>query len=246
MKGSGPHSWTLDPAAAIALQKRLAKKVIRRGGPRKVRFLAGVDVSTSRFSRTAWGGVVVLRSSDLAVVEEQGGEAEVRFPYIPGLLAFREIPLLLDLFDRLRHKPDLLFVDGQGIAHPRGFGIACHLGLLLDIPTIGCAKSRLCGSHADPGFLRGRGAPLFDAKGKIIGRVVRTKDGTRPVYVSVGHKIGLAAAVRWTLVCSSGHRIPEPTRQAHLFVTRLRREAGERQGRVLTAENAEDAEERRD
>lgn len=225
---AGRPTWDLDPASAIALQERLAKRVVRRGGPKKVSLVAGVDVSTSRFSRLAWGGVVVLRSSDLAVVEQRGGEAEVRFPYIPGLLAFREIPLLLDLFDRLINKPDLLFVDGQGIAHPRGFGIACHLGLLLDIPTIGCAKSRLYGSHADPGFLRGSGAALVGGKGKIIGRVLRTKDGTRPLYVSVGHKIGLAEAVRWTLACCGGYRLPEPTRQAHLFVTRLRREGGDR------------------
>ncbi|MBI3391871.1 MAG: endonuclease V [Nitrospirae bacterium] len=228
MKVRDLHPWTLTPRQAIALQEKLARKVVHRGGPRKVRFVAGVDVSTSRFSRTAWGGVVVLSFPGLSVVETRGGAAEARFPYIPGLLAFREVPLLLDLFARLRHAPDLLFVDGQGAAHPRGFGIACHLGLLLDIPTIGCAKSRLYGTHADPGFLRGRSAPLFDGKGKIIGRVVRTKDGTRPVYVSVGHKIGLAAAVRWTLACSGGYRIPEPTRQAHLFVTRLRRESGNR------------------
>ena len=230
MRITGRPTWEIDPASAIALQERLAKRVVRRGGPRKVSLVAGVDVSTSRFSRRAWGGVVVLRSSDLALVEEQGGEAEVRFPYIPGLLAFREIPLLLDLFDRLRHKPDLLFVDGQGVAHPRGFGIACHLGLLLDIPTIGCAKSRLFGMHDDPGPEMGSSVPLLDDRGprpRTIGRVVRTKDGTRPLYVSVGHKIGLAEAVRWTLACSGGYRLPEPTRQAHLFVTRLRRESGE-------------------
>lgn len=225
MNPRGAYDWTLTPREAIALQAKLAKRVVRRGGPKKVSLVAGVDVSTSRFSRRAWGGVVVLRFPDLAVVEERGGEAEVRFPYIPGLLAFREIPLILDLFDRLTNKPDLLFVDGQGIAHPREFGIASHLGLLLGIPTIGCAKSRLYGSHADPGFLRGSGAALVGGKGKVIGCVVRTKDGTRPVYISIGHKIGLPAAVRWTLACSAGCRLPEPTRQAHLFVTRLRREA---------------------
>jgi deoxyribonuclease V len=222
------HSWNHTPKEAVALQNRLAEKVVQEGGPLRVRWVAGADVATSRFSTRAWAGVVVLSYPDLRMVEEQYGSAELTFPYIPGLLAFREIPLLLDLFQRVRHTPDLVLVDGQGVAHPRGLGLASHLGLLLEIPTVGCAKSRLCGYHAAPGRERGSSAPLRDAEkagGRTIGCVLRTKTGVRPLYVSVGHRITLRSAARWTLTCCRGYRLPEPTRQAHLLVSRLRRES---------------------
>lgn len=222
------HSWNLTPKEAVALQSRLAEKVAQEGGPRRVRWVAGADVACSRYSSRAWAGIVVLSYPDLQVIEEQHGSAELTFPYIPGLLAFREIPLLLDLFARLRHRPDLTLVDGQGVAHPRGLGLASHLGLLLEIPTIGCAKSRLCGYHATPGRERGSSVSLRETgrmAGRTIGHVLRTKNGVRPVYVSVGHRISLRSAVRWTLACCRGYRLPEPTRQAHLLVNRLRRDA---------------------
>jgi deoxyribonuclease V len=137
----------------------------------------------------------------------------VTFPYVPGLLSFRETPVLLEPLSRVR-KPDLLLVDGQGFAHPRRFGIACHLGLLLDVPAIGCAKSRLCGEHAEPDWAAGSQAPLRDG-GQVIGAVLRTRDGVNPIYVSVGHRIGLAEAAEWVLRCCRGLRLPEPTRLAH-------------------------------
>ena len=139
---------------------------------------------------------------------------QTTFPYIPGLLSFREIPVLLDAIARLRSRPQLLVVDGHGIAHPRRFGIASHLGVVADVPTIGCAKSRLTGKHEEPGPLPGDCSPLLSRDGELIGRVVRTKARTRPLFVSIGHKIGLETAVEIVLRCLRGYRLPEPTRLA--------------------------------
>jgi len=158
--------------------------------------------------------VVILHYPKMNVVEVARVGEKIKFPYVPGLLSFREIPLLAKAFETLRSKPDLVIVDGQGMAHPRRFGLASHLGLLLDLPTIGCAKSRLCGEHMLVGDKAGSYAELTDHR-QVIGSVVRTKIGTKPVYVSVGNKIGLAGAVDWVLRCCRGYRIPEPTRLAH-------------------------------
>ncbi len=212
------HPWNLTPTEAIALQARLAPSVVREGRPGNVRLVAAADVAFLGSPRAGSRGVaraavVVLEYPGLTLLEQQAVEAPVPFPYVPGLLSFREIPALARAFEALERRPDLLLVDGQGYAHPRRFGLACHLGLLLDLPTIGCAKSRLCGQHEPPGLERGSSAPLVDG-GEVIGLVLRTREGVAPVYVSVGHRISLEAAAGWVLRLCRGRRIPEPLRLA--------------------------------
>jgi deoxyribonuclease V len=209
------HRWDLSIPEAMDTQRRLASQVVCSGDPGEVRTVAGVDISVlEKGTRApARGAVVVLSYPGLELLEQAVVEAEVTFPYVPGLLSFRETPVLLEPLSRVR-KPDLLLVDGQGFAHPRRFGIACHLGLLLDVPAIGCAKSRLCGEHAEPDRAAGSQSELRDG-GQVIGAVLRTRDGVNPIYVSVGHRIGLAEAADWVLRCCRGLRLPEPTRLAH-------------------------------
>ena len=207
---------------AVARQLELRDRLVLKGGPRRVRLVAGADLSYDRGSDRFFAAVVVCRLPDLAVVETATARGTSPFPYIPGLLSFREGPLLLRAFRRLRAQPDLVLFDGHGIAHMRGFGIACHIGLLLDLPSVGCAKTRLVGTHAQPGRAVGAEAPLRH-DGRRVGTVLRTRAGAKPVFVSCGHRIGLKAAVRWTLSACRGYRLPEPTRQAHLLANRLRR-----------------------
>jgi len=208
------HSWNLTPRAAIALQQRLRTKVVRLGRPRQVHTVAGTDVGFSRGGGVAHAAVAVLSFPQLELVEHAVARQQVRFPYVPGLLSFREIPALLAALNRLRVKPDLILCDGQGFAHPRRFGIACHLGVICGVPTIGVAKSRLIGEHAEPGERRGAWVPLRD-KGETIGAVLRTRAGTRPIYVSIGHRVSLAVALRYVMACTTGFRLPETTRWAH-------------------------------
>jgi len=214
-------AWPKTTTAAIRLQLALRDRLVLSGGPRRVRRVAGADVSYDRGDDRFYAAVVVLALPSLEVVETATARGRSPFPYVPGLLSFREGPLLLRAFRRLREPPDLLICDGQGTAHMRGFGIACHLGLLLDLPTIGCAKSRLVGSYAEPGPTPGDVAPLR-LEGRKIGTVVRTRRGVKPVFVSPGHRIGHAAAVRWVLRTGCGFRLPEPIRQAHAAANRLR------------------------
>jgi deoxyribonuclease V len=215
------HSWDLTPKQAIALQKELAAQIDTRRTLKKCNLIAGADCSYNRFSPILYAAVVVLQASDLTIVETQGLVGECRFPYVPGLLSFREVPIFLDVFAKLKHRPDAVMLDGQGWAHPRRIGLACHAGLWLGVPCFGCAKTRLIGEHDEPGPNVGDFAPLRD-KGQIIGSVVRTKLRTKPVYVSSGHQIDLPSAVRLTLASGRGYRIPEPTRQAHLHVNQMR------------------------
>ncbi len=212
------HEWDLTPVEAIALQKKLAPRVVREGDPGEVRLVAAADLAfvDRRWPRQPTRGraaVVLMRYPELEVIEEQVVEGDVNFPYVPGLLSFREAPLLAEALERLEGTPDLLLIDGHGYAHPRRFGIASHLGLMADVPTIGCAKSRLCGEHAEPGPRRGSKAQLR-LGGEVIGAVLRTRDGVKPIYVSVGHKIGLEAAVQWALRLAPRFRLPEPIRAA--------------------------------
>ncbi len=216
------HSWTLTPAEAIRLQKELAPRIETRTPLVGCKLVAGADVSYARFSSRFYAGVVVLRLPDLEIVERQGVVRDVSFPYVPGLLSFREAPVVLEAFDRLSQKPDVLMCDGQGMAHPRRFGLASHLGLWLEMPTVGCAKSRYIGTFKEPGRRAGSLAPLLDRE-ETIGQVVRTRDGVQPIFVSVGNQIDLHSAVALVLSCTRGYRVPEPTRQAHLFVNELRR-----------------------
>ncbi|MCH7952600.1 MAG: deoxyribonuclease V [Chloroflexi bacterium] len=212
------HEWNLTPVEAIGLQKELAPRVVRDGDPGDVRLVAAADLAfvDRRWPRQPTRGraaVVLMRYPELDVIEEQVVEGDVNFPYVPGLLSFREAPLLAQALERLEGAPDLLLIDGHGYAHPRRFGIASHLGLMADLPTIGCAKSRLCGDNAEPGPRRGAKAELRMGD-EVIGAVLRTREGVKPIYVSVGHKIGLEAAVRWALRLAPRFRLPEPIREA--------------------------------
>jgi len=212
MTKSLQHRWDVTPQEAIAIQQRLRSLVITENRVETVRTVAGVDVGFR--GEVAQAAVVVLRYPELEPVDYALGRRPVAFPYIPGLLAFREGPVVMDALEQLRTEPDLLIFDGQGLAHPRRMGIATHIGVLVDRPSIGCAKSRLCGEHHQPAETRGSTARLTDGD-EIIGMVVRTRDGVKPVYVSIGHKVDLETAVAYVLNCCRKYRLPEPTRYAH-------------------------------
>jgi deoxyribonuclease V len=218
------HSWDLAPSGAAALQRELAGQVDVRTPLTRCELVAGGDVSYARFSQTIYAGVVVVRVADGSIVEKQGAVYNTKFPYIPGFLSFREGPALLEAFAHLKTRPDAVMFDGQGLAHPRRFGLACHVGLWLNLPSLGCAKSCLVGQFREPGKQPACLAPLRD-QGEVVGSVVRTKKGIKPVFVSAGHQIDLPSAVRVVLACCQGYRLPEPARQAHLFVNELRRRA---------------------
>jgi deoxyribonuclease V len=217
------HRWRLSCRGAAALQAALAPQVILRGGPRSPKLVAGADPSHHPPTHRLFAGVLLLDAERLSILEEVRAEGRSRFPYVPGLLSFREAPLLLRAFRKLRTVPDLVLLDGQGAAHPRGFGLASHVGLLLDLPTIGVAKSLLVGEHEEPGPQAGDHADLV-YKGRPVGSALRTKAGVRPVYVSPGHRVGRSKARSLVLACSRGYRIPEPTRLAHIRVGKFRRE----------------------
>jgi len=189
--------------------------VSRTGEVVAPRFIAGVDISADKAPGVATGAVVVLQYPELGVVETKVVSGKLNFHYIPGLLSFREAPLTLAACQELTITPDLILVDGQGIAHPRRMGLASHLGLFLNLPTIGCAKSLLCGAHQVPGVEPGSYAEVVD-NGETIGVALRTKLGVNPIYVSIGHKIDLQTAIYWVMECCRGYRLPEPTRLAHL------------------------------
>jgi deoxyribonuclease V len=216
------HSWDLTPKEAIALQKEMADQVDDTVPLGRCELIAGADISHERFSSVIYAGVVVWRASDNTVVERRSSVTETQFPYVPGLLSFREAPAILDVFRRVKSQPDVVMIDGQGMAHPRRIGIASHIGVCLGVPTVGCAKTRLCGSFDDPGPTVGASAPLVD-RGDVVGQVVRTKERANPLFVSVGNLIDLAGAVQVVRNCVRGYRVPEPTRQAHLFVNDERR-----------------------
>jgi deoxyribonuclease V len=185
-----------------------------------------MDVSYDKRSPWLFAAVVVIRLPGFHVVETAGVRAQARFPYVPGLLSFRESPAGLEAWEKLRTRPDCLICDGHGYAHPRRFGFACHFGLLVDLPTIGLAKSVLVGRFDPPGAARGSATDLTDA-GEVIGAAVRTREGAEPVFVSVGHRIDLPRAVATVLACTAGYRLPEPARRAHALVNRLRESGGE-------------------
>jgi len=197
----------------MRLQAELRPRIEREDRLGPVRTVAGIDLGI----RGVWAraAIVVLSYPGLALVETSIIEEPVTFPYVPGLLAFREGPAIVAAYQRLRQQPDLLIFDGHGLAHPRRMGLASHLGLVLDRPSIGCAKSRLCGEHGVPGDAPGSWSPLVDGN-ETIGAAVRTRSGARPVYVSTGHRVCLATAISFVLACCRGFRLPEPTRQAHL------------------------------
>jgi len=208
------HRWDLTPKEAIALQRELADRVVRADRIGAVRRVAGVDAGFEDAGRVTRAAIAVLEFPGLALVERAIARRPTRFPYVPGLLSFREAPAVLAAFERLRAAPDLVLYDGQGIAHPRRFGIASHVGLLLDVPTIGVAKTRLVGEHRRLPERRSAWVPLVDA-GETIGAVLRTRTGVSPLYVSIGHRVSLESAVRWAMACTTRYRLPETTRCAH-------------------------------
>jgi deoxyribonuclease V len=220
-------SWDLTPVAARRLQEELREKVIVAGGPapEAVSSVAGLDVSFDKKKGVLCAAVVVLRLPEFAVVERGTAVVPAAFPYVPGLLAFREGPALVKALEEIQTVPDLLVFDGQGIAHPRGLGIASHLGVLFRRPSIGIAKSLLVGEYDLPPPVRG-GYSLLFYRGKPIGTVVRTRTGVKPVFVSPGHLVGIAEATRLAIALSRKFRLPEPTRIAHKLCTALRRHGG--------------------
>jgi deoxyribonuclease V len=240
MKALALHAWNVTPAQARQIQLELRAR--REPGDRlpRLRWVAGADVAfdlrrdapkgswwgPARHHGRAIAGVVVYSFPELVEVERATAEVPLTFPYIPGLLSFREIPALVAAFERLRHKPDLIFCDGHGYAHPRRFGIACHVGVLLDRPTVGCAKSRLIGAHTQPARHAGSWTPLVDRREdgeETLGAVLRTRDAVKPIYVSTGHRISLERAIELVLAVCDGYRIPRPTREADHFVEAVKR-----------------------
>jgi deoxyribonuclease V len=230
MKVEELHGFDLSPPEARHLQEELASRVV--AGPALdlsgVRRVAGADVSTQ--GDMAYATVVVLEFPGLTPVEVRGFEAQLRFPYLPGLLSFREMPSMVGALEKVETEVDALILDAQGLAHPRRMGLASHLGIFLDVPTIGCAKSRLVGSYEGPGVEKGSATDLMH-RGEIVGRVVRTREGVSPVYVSVGSGIDLRSSVELVLACCTKYRLPESTRQAHNAANRLRR--GEEPGGTM-------------
>lgn len=224
MKSLSLHPWDVSPAEARAIQEQLRARVETRDRLPPLDFVAGADVALDLGRNVAIAGVILYRFPEMTEVERVSAERPIAFPYVPGLLSFREAPVLLRAFAKLTRAPTVIFFDGHGYAHPRRFGIASHLGVLLDTPTIGCAKSRLIGTHREPPAPPASSVPLKDAD-ETIGAVVRTRRGVRPIYVSVGHRISLPRAVELALAVCDGYRIPRPTRQADQFVESVKRAA---------------------
>lgn len=209
------HPWHVTPAEAIAIQKRLAAAVITRDEVGDVRLVAGVDVGFEEGNTVTRAAVVMLAFPGLEPVEQVVARRATSFPYVPGLLSFREGPAILDALAALGTAPDLLLFDGQGLAHPRRFGIACHIGVLTGLPSIGVAKSRLRGQPVEPlPEEKGAWVPLVDRE-EVVGALLRTRRGVRPLYVSIGHRVGLEPAIAYTLACTTRYRLPETTRAAH-------------------------------
>jgi deoxyribonuclease V len=212
------HPWDVSISEAIALQKELAAKVIIT--PLKInnlRYIAGIDCAPSTDMSTYFAACVIWDMTERSLVEYHIASAPLTFPYVPGLLSFREIPAILEVMQKINRPPDIMMVDGHGIAHPRGLGIAAHIGVLFDIPTFGCGKSRLYGYYKEPSLERGA-ISVLKAKDKIIGNVVRTRSNVKPVFVSIGNKIDLETATALTLQCSGRFRLPEPTHLADKLV----------------------------
>jgi len=217
------HSWRVSNRQAVAIQESLRDRIRIQPLAHPPRLVAGGDVAYSRTDQKTYAAVVVVELPFMKVVDASQAICDVTFPYIPGLLTFREVPSLLVAFRRLRSQPDAVLFDGHGLAHPRRFGLACHAGLLLGVPSAGCAKSRLVGDHADVGTTRGAVADLY-WEGTKVGAVLRTRNGVKPVYVSPGHLIDIESAVTLVLSTTNRYRIPEPIRLAHQMTTAMRRQ----------------------
>ncbi len=220
------HHWNVSPKEAVKIQKSLADKILIRPRPAHLNYIAGADIAYNKRSNYFFAAVVILDYSTLETVEIQTASGISTFPYISGLLSFREIPLLIKCFEKISIIPDVVMCDSQGYAHPRRFGLACHLGLLLNLPTIGCAKSRLIGDGKLPDYRKGNYTDLID-KNELIGAILRSKDNTNPLFISPGHLININKSVEIVLKSCVRYRIPEPTRRAHIEVNRVRVESNE-------------------
>ena len=223
MKYNNLHSWNVTPREGIEIQKRLRERLVFGGGEFAIERICGTDVSYEKRTDMLFAAAVILTCPELEVVEEQTAVMESTFPYVPGLLSFREVPALIKAFDKVKNIPDVVICDGHGIAHPREFGLACHLGVILDLPAIGSAKTILCGEYNEPGKERGSYSEII-YKGKNTGIALRTRRNVNPVFVSQGYKIGLDLAREIILTCSPKFRIPEPVRKAHTLVNTVRKE----------------------
>jgi len=217
---TAPHAWQLTPKEAIALQKKLASQVILNDDFGDIQTVAGVDVGFEENSTITRAAIAVLSYPGLELIEHSIAKRPTSFPYIPGLLSFREVPAILDALNTLASPPDMLLCDGQGIAHPRRLGIACHLGLITQLPSIGVGKTRLTGRYGAVPTERGTWTKLED-KGEIIGAVLRSRPGVKPIYISPGHKISLESAIEYTLNCTGRYKLPETTRWAHKLASNL-------------------------
>jgi deoxyribonuclease V len=215
------HNWQLDYKQAVQLQKELAEKLQLKPMKKNPRTVAGIDCAFSKDKKRICAAIVIMKLPDFELVESVYAIDQTKIPYIPGLLSFREAPVCIMAAEKIKNTPDLFLVDGQGIAHPRKLGIASHLGLFLQKPTIGCAKSRLTGSHKPVKEEKGSWAPLID-KGQTIGAVLRTRSNVKPLFVSPGNKCSLQNAIDYTLTCCDKFRLPEPARLAHKTVTELK------------------------
>ncbi len=227
------HRWDVTPKEAIEIQQQLRSKLIIASLEAELQYVAGCDISYDKGSDVFYAGIVVLKLPELTEVAQATTVARVKFPYIPGLLSFRESPALLEAWEKLTVQPDLVMIDGQGYAHPRRFGIASHFGVLINLPTIGCAKTLLTGKFEEPESKAGSYSLLVD-KDEVVGAALRTQDGVSPVFVSIGHRINLESTIDVVMRCTKEYRIPEPTRQAHLLVNALRR--GEEPRPIQTSE----------
>jgi deoxyribonuclease V len=213
------HPWNVTPSQAREIQEALRERVVRQDHFGPVRTVGGVDVGFTEGGRVARAAVAVLTFPGLEPLDRAVASRATEFPYIPGLLSFREIPVALEALRRLGRPPDLILCDGQGVAHPRRFGLACHLGLVTGIPCIGAAKSRLVGSHRPLSEAKGSRVALIDGE-ETVGAVVRTRTGVAPLFVSIGHRVSLDSAVGFVLACCRRYRLPETTREAHRLASR--------------------------
>lgn len=214
MKITPLHEWKLSPQAAIELQKQLAYEVIAEDKfAEPIKTVAGIDLGYDVKTDTSRAVVVVLSFPELELLEKSEAILPIQFPYVPGLLSFRETPVAIKALEKLENAPDLILCDGQGLAHPRRFGIACHIGIIANVPTIGVAKSILVGKYENLGERRGNTAPLIHRK-EQVGVALRTRENVQPIYVSIGHKISLETAVNYVLQCTPKYRLPETTRLA--------------------------------
>ncbi len=220
-----PHEWNVTVTEATSIQKALRDNISLVPLPAEPRTIAGADISFGRFSNVFYAGMIVLSYPAMEIIEYAVDKRIVDFPYVPGYLSFREVPVLVECYKKLKRKPDLIMMDGNGIAHPRRLGVATHLSLMLDVPVIGCAKSRLYGEGGDPAAQPGSTSLIHDPKQPedILGAYVRTKARCKPIIVSPGNLITMDESIQYALACVRGYRIPEPTRRAHELVNQFRR-----------------------